>query len=139
MSNAGSVHARPRRRPTRGPPTAKIPPPIPLKSLIALGRPRGTTSPDDARPARLRPTGRFVSARKGSVDSMDQTISARIQRRRKRRGILALLAALSTLSLGAGAFSLALFTDSANATGAFTTGTIDIAVRPPALVPVRGG
>ncbi len=70
------------------------------------------------------------------MDPMDQTISARIQRRRKRRGIIALLAALSTLSLGAGAFSLALFTDSATATGAFTTGTIDIAVNPTALFTV---
>ena len=67
---------------------------------------------------------------------MDETISTRIERRRKRRGIIALFAGLTTLSLGAGAFSLALFTDSANATGAFTTGTIDIATSPSALFTV---
>ena len=67
---------------------------------------------------------------------MDGTTSARVRRRRKRRGIIALFAGLTMLSLGAGAYSLALFTDSATATGAFTTGTIDIATSPTALFTV---
>jgi hypothetical protein len=53
---------------------------------------------------------------------------------RRRRRFLALLGfAAITASLGAGALSLALFTDTANSTGDFSTGTIDIAVNEPAL------
>ena len=48
------------------------------------------------------------------------------RRRRRRRGIVALLGALSMLTIGAGSLSLAQFTDSATSTWAFTTGTIDI-------------
>jgi spore coat-associated protein N len=51
-------------------------------------------------------------------------------RRRRRRGILALLLGLTTVSLGAGMFSLAIFTDSAASTGTFATGTIDITSSP---------
>ncbi len=51
-------------------------------------------------------------------------------RRRRRRGILALLLGLTTISLGAGMFSLAIFTDSAASTGTFASGTIDITSSP---------
>jgi spore coat-associated protein N len=50
--------------------------------------------------------------------------------RRRRRGVLALLLGLTTLSLGAGMFSLALFTDQAQSTGTFASGTIDITSSP---------
>jgi hypothetical protein len=50
--------------------------------------------------------------------------------RRRRRGILVLLLGLTTLSLGAGMFSLAIFTDTAASTGTFASGTIDIASSP---------
>jgi hypothetical protein len=50
--------------------------------------------------------------------------------RRGRRGILALVLALSAVSLGAGMFSLAIFTDTAASTGTFASGTIDIATTP---------
>ena len=61
--------------------------------------------------------------------------------RRRRRGILALLLGLTTISLGAGMFSLAIFTDSDSTDGVFASGTIDIASSPdfdlsvPALLP----
>src|SRR2546426_880518 len=51
-------------------------------------------------------------------------------RRRRRRGIVALLAAVSLLTIGAGSISLAQFTDSATSTWSFTTGTIDISTNP---------
>ncbi len=50
--------------------------------------------------------------------------------RRRRRGILALLLGLTTISLGAGMFSLAIFTDSDASTGTFTSGTVDINSNP---------
>jgi len=50
--------------------------------------------------------------------------------RRRRRGILALLLGLTTVSLGAGMFSLAIFTDTSASTGTFASGTIDIASSP---------
>jgi hypothetical protein len=50
--------------------------------------------------------------------------------RRRRRGILALLLGLTTVSLGAGMFSLAVFTDSDSSTGGFATGSIDIKSSP---------
>lgn len=43
---------------------------------------------------------------------------------------LALLVGLSVVSLGAGAMTLAIFTDSAASTGTFTSGTIDITSSP---------
>jgi hypothetical protein len=56
---------------------------------------------------------------------------------RRRRRFLALAGfALLTASLGAGAISLALFTDTANSTGDFATGTIDISVNNDALYDV---
>jgi hypothetical protein len=54
--------------------------------------------------------------------------------RRRRRGILALLLGLTTISLGAGMFSLAVFTDSDASTGTFTTGTVLISSTPETLV-----
>jgi camelysin-like metallo-endopeptidase len=54
-------------------------------------------------------------------------IEHQIERRRKRRrGIIALLSALTALTLGAGSFSLAQFTDSDTSTWSFTAGSIDI-------------
>lgn len=49
---------------------------------------------------------------------------------RRRRGILALLLGLTTLSLGAGMFSLAIFTDTDDSTGSFQAGTVDIESSP---------
>jgi len=62
---------------------------------------------------------------------MDQTVSTH-QHPRRRRRIAALLAlSLVSGSLGAGALSLAIFTDSQAVTGnAFSTGTIDISTTP---------
>jgi Camelysin metallo-endopeptidase. len=47
-----------------------------------------------------------------------------------RRFALAAVLSLSVVSLGAGAMSLAIFTDSAASTGTFTSGTIDITSSP---------
>ena len=56
-----------------------------------------------------------------------QVIEHQIERRRKRRrGIIALLSALTALTLGAGSFSLAQFTDQDTSTWSFTAGSIDI-------------
>lgn len=49
---------------------------------------------------------------------------------RGRRGLLAALLGLTVITLGAGVFSLAIFTDSAASTGSFATGTIDITSSP---------
>ncbi len=67
------------------------------------------------------------------------------QPRRRRRGIVAVLLALTTLSLGAGMFSLAVFTDSADSSGTFATGNVDISSTPtvdiglPAMIPGDSG
>jgi spore coat-associated protein N len=50
--------------------------------------------------------------------------------RRRRRGLLVALLGLTTISLGAGMFSLAIFTDTDSSTGSFTAGTIDIESSP---------
>jgi Camelysin metallo-endopeptidase len=56
-----------------------------------------------------------------------QVIEYQIERRRKRRrGIIALLSALAALTLGAGTFSLAQFTDQDTSTWSFTAGSINI-------------
>jgi hypothetical protein len=53
------------------------------------------------------------------------------RRRRRRRGLVVLMLSLSIASLGAGAFSLALFTDQATVgANAFNTGTIDLTTNP---------
>jgi hypothetical protein len=60
-----------------------------------------------------------------------QLIEGRVERRRqRRRGIVAMLGAVSLLTVGAGAISLAQFTDSTTATWSFTTGTIDLSTNP---------
>jgi camelysin-like metallo-endopeptidase len=70
---------------------------------------------------------------------MDQLIVDRTIRRRRarRRGIVALLGAVSLLTIGAGSISLAQFTDSATSTWAFTTGTIDVNTNPAVLTAVN--
>jgi hypothetical protein len=67
----------------------------------------------------------------------DQHVEYQVERRRRRRrGIVALLGALSLMTLGAGSISLAQFTDSAQSTWAFSTGTIDISTSPTVLAAV---
>ena len=62
---------------------------------------------------------------------MDTTAPAHAHRRRRRRYAALLALALVSGSLGAGALSLAIFTDSQAVTGnAFATGTIDISTTP---------
>jgi len=69
---------------------------------------------------------------------VDQTINDPQvdRRRRRRRGIVALLVALSALTFGASSVSLALFTDSDSSTWSFTTGTIDIESNPAVVTAV---
>lgn len=47
-----------------------------------------------------------------------------------RRGLLAATLGLTVLTLGAGVFSLAIFTDTAASTGSFASGTVDITSSP---------
>lgn len=63
---------------------------------------------------------------------MDQHLPDReVERRRKRRrGIVALLGTVSILTIGAGSISLAQFTDTDDSTWDFATGTIDINSNP---------
>ncbi len=70
---------------------------------------------------------------------MDQLIVDRAVRRRRarRRGIVALLGAVSLLTIGAGSMSLAQFTDSTTSTWAFTTGTIDVSTSPAVFTAVN--
>jgi hypothetical protein len=71
---------------------------------------------------------------------MDQDVMVDSQverRRRRRRGIVTLLGAASILTIGAGSMSLALFTDTTNATWAFTAGTIDINSAPAAFAAIN--
>lgn len=58
--------------------------------------------------------------------------------RRRRRGLIVLLLGLTTISLGAGMFSLAIFTDTDASTGTFATGTIDIESEPTVAFTVSG-
>lgn len=69
-------------------------------------------------------------------------VERRVARRSRRRTeIAALLGALAVLTLGAGSFSLALFTDTDTSTWSFTTGSIDLESNPavmtaiPAMMP----
>ena len=57
-------------------------------------------------------------------------VTSEVPERRRRRGILAVLLGLTVVSLGAGMFSLALFTDQRRSTGSFATGTLDLDVDP---------
>ena len=67
-----------------------------------------------------------------------QVVTMQVERRRKRRrGIVALLAAVSLLTLGAGSISLAQFTDNTSSTWAFTAGTIDISTNPAVLTSIN--
>ena len=59
-----------------------------------------------------------------------QTRMPSAQGRIHRRPILASLLALTVIGLGAGAFSLAIFTDTSASTGSFASGTIDITSSP---------
>jgi len=60
-----------------------------------------------------------------------QNVDVATERRRKRRrGIVALLGALSLLTLGAGTMSLAQFTAPTSTTWNFTAGTIDLTTTP---------
>jgi predicted ribosomally synthesized peptide with SipW-like signal peptide len=58
------------------------------------------------------------------------------RRRRRRRGLIVLLLTFSLASLGAGLFSLALFTDTSASSGSFTAGTIDVNTNPATLFTV---
>lgn len=64
------------------------------------------------------------------------TAPARLSRQ-QRIGLTALLG-LTALSLGAGAMSLAIFTDSAASTGTFASGTIDVTSSPTVAFAVTG-
>jgi hypothetical protein len=57
---------------------------------------------------------------------------------RRRRRFLAAILGLSVLSAGAGAFSLAIFTDTAASTGTFAAGTVDITSSPTVAFTVAG-
>jgi len=56
----------------------------------------------------------------------------------RRRRFLAALLGLSVLSVGAGVFSLALFTDTSASTGTFAAGTVDITSSPTVAFTVSG-
>ena len=71
------------------------------------------------------------------MTELDTAIDER-RRRRRRRGLIVLLLTFSLASLGAGLFSLALFTDTDASGGSFTAGTIDIATNPSTLFSVTG-
>ncbi|MBA2382094.1 MAG: hypothetical protein H0V73_08290 [Chloroflexi bacterium] len=61
-----------------------------------------------------------------------------MERRRKRRhGMVALLGAISLLTVGAGSISLAQFTKSTTSTWAFSAGTIDISTSPTVFTAVN--
>lgn len=63
---------------------------------------------------------------------MDQFDTAGFEqrRRRRRRGLFALLLSLSLATIGAGSFSLAIWTDSKTNSGTFATGSIILGVSP---------
>jgi len=60
----------------------------------------------------------------------ESTFAARVRRRSRRRLAALLILSLVSGTIGAGALSLALFTDSDASTGSFATGTIDIETSP---------
>jgi predicted ribosomally synthesized peptide with SipW-like signal peptide len=69
------------------------------------------------------------------MDELDPMTLER-RRRRRRRGLIVLILGFALASLGAGAFSLAIFTDTSASDGTFTAGTIDIATSPSTLFTV---
>jgi hypothetical protein len=67
-----------------------------------------------------------------------QVVTTEADRRRKRRrGIVALLASLSLFTIGAGSISLAQFTDSTSSTWSFTAGTVDISTNPAVIAAIN--
>jgi hypothetical protein len=60
------------------------------------------------------------------------------RRKKRRRALLAVLLSASILTLGSGAFSLAVFSDSDSATGSWTTGEIILDVTPDTTFSVPG-
>ena len=56
----------------------------------------------------------------------------------RRAGLVLLLAASAALTLGAGASTLAVFTDTANASAAFSAGTVDLTVAPATVFTASG-
>lgn len=72
------------------------------------------------------------------MEIQTQSIHRLDHRRRRRAALLALLLGLSLLTVGAGAFSLAVFTASDTSTGSFTTGNIDLLASPEAFFSVSG-
>jgi hypothetical protein len=60
------------------------------------------------------------------------------QRKVRRAGLFLLLAASAALTVGAGASTLAIFTDSADATAAFSTGTVDLTAAPATVFTASG-
>jgi hypothetical protein len=67
---------------------------------------------------------------------LDDRIQSR--RNKRRRALLAILLSSSLATLGAGALSLAVFTDSAATDGSWTTGTIILGVQPATAFNVTG-
>ena len=63
---------------------------------------------------------------------------ATVQRRRRRRGLIALLLAVSVGTLGAGMVSLAYFTDSDSTAGSFSAGTIALGLSTATVYNVSG-
>ena len=74
-----------------------------------------------------------ASAGAPTDDATDDT-----RRRRRRPLLLGGLTLLSLLCLGAGLPSIAVWTDSEGATGAFSTGSVDLTLNPTALFSVTG-
>ncbi|MCI0583561.1 MAG: CalY family protein [Chloroflexi bacterium] len=56
----------------------------------------------------------------------------------RRAGLILLLAASAALTVGTGASTLAIFTDSTDATAAFTTGTVDLTLSPTTVFTANG-
>src|SRR6188472_3457024 len=90
---------------------------------------------------RSRPTGRPVTGAQCDIQRSSPLFTPPPQEgnlrmtqpepsRRRRRGLLGVLLSLTVVTLGAGVFSLAIFTDSAASSGSFATGTIDITSSP---------
>ena len=66
------------------------------------------------------------------MEFVQQPVAADLEqdRRRRRRGLIAVLLGLSILTVGSGVFSLAVFTSTDDTTGSFSTGTIVLDAEP---------
>src|SRR3954453_4050592 len=114
--------------------------------LLGWQRRTGRTCESPSWPGRVEgATAAAAAPSEGDRPSMQQTSSAVVpvsatheRAPRRRRGILAVLLGLTVVSLGAGLFSLAVFTDSDTSTGSFATGTLDIATTPSTSFSVTG-